>query len=107
MVPRELVETSMFTRRVRELLRDEEYRLLQLHLAAQPDAGAVIRGSGGLRKLRWSFAGRGKRGGVRVIYDWRGGDRLLMLYLYPKSEQDDLTAAQLRALRESVDRELR
>jgi hypothetical protein len=104
----EIVETSIFTRRVRELLREEEYRLLQLHLSANPDAGAVIRGAGGLRKVRWTLGASGKRGGVRLIYYWsRAQDRLLMLFVYPKSERDDLTAAQLRALRELVEKEYR
>ena len=103
----EIIETSVFTRRVRELLRDDEYRLLQLYLLGRPDAGTVIRGSGGLRKLRWSVGFRGKRGGIRVVYYWRDNERLLMLYLYPKSERDDLTAAQKRALRDIVEKEYR
>lgn len=103
----EIVETSVFTRRARELLGDDEYRLLQLYLLARPDAGAVIRGSGGLRKLRWSVGFRGKRGGLRVVYYRCHDERLLMLYVYPKSERDDLSAAQLRALREILDEEYR
>jgi hypothetical protein len=104
----EIIETSIFTRRVRELLRDEDYRLLQLHLAAQPDAGAIIKGSGGLRKVRWALGARGKRGGVRLIYYWsKEEDRLLMLLIYAKSERDDLTAAQLKVLRTLVEGEYR
>lgn len=64
------IETPIFTREVTTLLSDEEYRGLQLALALRPEAGAVIRGGGGLRKLRWSIAGKGKRGGVRIIYYW-------------------------------------
>jgi mRNA-degrading endonuclease RelE of RelBE toxin-antitoxin system len=101
-----IVETSVFTRRVRALLGDDEYRLLQVHLAGQPEAGPIIRGSGGLRKVRWSFGARGKRGGVRVIYYWaKPLDRILMLLLYPKSERDDLTPDQLRVLRKIVEAE--
>jgi mRNA-degrading endonuclease RelE of RelBE toxin-antitoxin system len=104
----EIVETSIFTRRVRELLRDEEYRLLQLYLGVQPDAGVIIKGSGGLRKVRWSLGARGKRGGVRLIYYWsKEQDRLLMLLIYAKSERDDLTPAQLKVLRELVEGEYR
>jgi len=66
-----IVETSVFTRQVLDLLSDEEYRKLQIELANYPDAGAVIKGSGGLRKMRWKAKGRGKRGGVRVIYHWQ------------------------------------
>ena len=103
-----IIETSAFTRRVQALLRDEEYRLLQVHLAARPDAGAVIKGSGGLRKLRWSVGAQGKRGGVRVIYYWsKPRDRVLMLLIYSKSERDDLTADQLKILRRLVEAEYR
>ena len=104
----EIVETSIFTRRVSELLSDEAYRDLQSTLVIRPEAGAVMPGSGGLRKLRWAGSGRGKRGGVRVIYYWvTTQERLLMLYIYPKNEQDDLTAEQLKALRSIVEREYR
>ncbi len=65
-----IIETRTFTRQVTALLSDDEYRALQTELAGRPDAGAIIQGSGGIRKLRWSVHGRGKRGGVRVIYYW-------------------------------------
>ncbi len=61
-------ETSVFTRQVSKLLDVESYRLLQLLIAADPEAGDLIRGTSGLRKIRWQGSGRGKRGGVRVIY---------------------------------------
>ncbi len=63
-----IIELPAFTRRVTELLPDDEYKELQSTLVKRPDAGAVIKGSGGLRKLRWSIPGKGKRGGIRVIY---------------------------------------
>ena len=67
-----------------------------------------MRGSGGLRKLRWAVPGRGKRGGVRVIYYWAvSKDRFLMLLIYDKTEQDELTADQLRQLRQLVEREFK
>lgn len=69
------VETPVFTRAVTSLLSDEEYRQLQLALLIRPEQGALIRGSGGLRKLRWGAQGRGKRGGVRVIYYWHAGEQ--------------------------------
>ncbi len=76
-----IVETSIFTRRVLELLTDEDYRKLQIALVNRPHAGAVIPGSGGLRKLRWALLGRGKRGGVRIIYYWAvEQQQLLMLF---------------------------
>ena len=62
------VETKLFTRLVHEYLSDDEYSKLQQALLSNPEAGAIIPGSGGVRKLRWGVAGRGKRGGIRVIY---------------------------------------
>jgi mRNA-degrading endonuclease RelE of RelBE toxin-antitoxin system len=103
-----IVETSIFTRRVVRLLDDESYRLLQAELLQDPEKGALMRGSGGLRKLRWAVPGRGKRGGVRVIYYWAvSKDRFLMLLIYDKTEQDELTADQVRQLRQLVEREFK
>jgi hypothetical protein len=62
------IETKVFTRLVRNYFTDDEYAALQNAIVVNPEAGEVIRGSGGVRKLRWGLAGRGKRGGVRVIY---------------------------------------
>jgi hypothetical protein len=62
------VETKLFTRLVQEYLADDEYLKLQQALLSDPEAGAIIPGSGGVRKLRWGLSGRGKRGGIRVIY---------------------------------------
>jgi mRNA-degrading endonuclease RelE of RelBE toxin-antitoxin system len=101
-----IVETSIFTREVRRLLNDEDYRELQSALLARPDAGSLIRGSGGLRKVRWAGSGRGKRGGTRVIYYWAvQHDRILMLLIYPKNERDDLTPQQLKTLKRIVEEE--
>lgn len=101
-----IVETSVFTRRVLNLLTAEEYRQLQLALVENPDSGKVIAGSGGLRKIRWSMAGSGKRGGVRVIYYWAvRRSILLMLMIYAKNEMDDLSPVQLRVLRRLVEEE--
>ena len=101
-----ILETHAFTARILELLSDDEYRLLQQALVARPDAGRLIRGTGGLRELRWAAKGRGKRGGARVVYYWHTpGDRLLMLLAYAKSEQDDLTPRQRAALRKIVETE--
>jgi hypothetical protein len=79
---------------------DEEYGQLQSFLADYPGAGKIIRSSGGIRKLRWAGSGRGKRGGLRIIYFWWvTTDRISMLMVYPKSERDDLTPGQLRQLK--------
>lgn len=80
---------------------DEDLRGLQNYLLASPDAGDLIRGGGGLRKLRWSAQGRGKRGGARVIYFWHvPGERIYLLYGYVKSEREDLTPQQVKQLAE-------
>ena len=62
------VETKLFTELVRDYLSDDEYAAMQQFLVVNPEAGDVIPGSGGVRKLRWGVAGRGKRGGLRVVY---------------------------------------
>ena len=92
-------ETTVFTRQVKQLLDAESYRLLQLRLVADPEAGALVPGTGGLRKIRWQGSGRGKRGGIRAIYYWAGQvDVILMLLAYPKNEQEDLTPEQKKIL---------
>ncbi len=102
----QFIETSVFTRQVTTLLTDDEYRQLQIVLESRPDTGAIIQRSGGLRKIRWSMGARGKRGGVRAIYYWVvAQDQILMLFMYPKNEQDDLTPQQLKVLREIVEKE--
>jgi hypothetical protein len=69
----------------------------------RPDAGKIIKGSGGIRKLRWAGSGRGKRGGLRIIYFWWiSKERVSMLMIYPKNEQDDLTQDQLKQLKRQI-----
>ena len=101
-----IVETPIFTRRIQELISEDEYRLLQLHVVNKPDAGKIVQGSGGLRKLRWSAGGHGKSGGIRVIYYWAvSDDIILFLYGYPKNKQGDLTPDQLRQIRKLIEKE--
>ncbi len=101
-----IVETSIFTRQVTTLLTDEEYREFQLLLAEQPGLGKVIKGGNGLRKARWAPKDHGKSGGVRVIYYWVvRQDRILMLFMYPKSERSDLTPEQIKVLAKIVKEE--
>lgn len=64
------LETQLFTRLVQQYLSDEQYAELQMALMTNPEAGPVIAGTGGVRKLRWAAPGRGKRGGYRVIYTY-------------------------------------
>jgi len=99
-------ETSAFTRRVEKLLDTESYRLLQVHLLERPDGGDLIRGSGGIRKIRWGPTGSGKRGGSRILYYWAVDDEtILMLFVFAKNEQADLTPAQLDQLSRVVKEE--
>lgn len=99
----------MFTRRVTEMLTDDDdYRLLQEALLQRPAQGTVIEGTGGIRKLRWGEQGSGKRGALRVIYFWHvKREMLLMLFLYRKSEQKDLSAQQKRVLVKVVREDLK
>ena len=97
------VETPIFYRRVQQYLDDDEYAKVQVFLAARPQSGSVIKGSGGLRKLRWPGSGRGKRGGLRIIYYWWvSKERISMLLVYPKNEMDGLTADQLKQLKSQL-----
>ena len=102
------VETAVFTKAIQRFLSDEEFRELQSSLMRRPEQGAVIRGAGGLRKTRWARSGRGKSGGLRIIYYWAAGERVFyLLYAYSKNEQGDLTPAQVRMLAAVVQEELK
>jgi hypothetical protein len=97
------LETTRFTKRVTELLSDEDYSRLQYYLAEFPDSGDLTQGGGGIRKLRYALPGHGKSGGARVIYYWlTKKDAILMLEIYAKNEQSDLTDKQVHRLREEV-----
>ncbi len=99
------IESSIFTRQVQELLTDEEYAELQTTMTQHPDAGDLIHGTGGLRKLCWKGGGTGKRGGVRVIYYWLCADhQIRLLMMYPKSRKDDLSTAEKATLRKFVEK---
>ena len=98
------VETKLFTRLVQEYLSDDECSKLQQVLHANPEAGPVIPGSGGVRKLRWGVAGRGKRGGIRVIYFLRTRQgQIWMLTLYPKNVAEDIPVHLLKQIKDEID----
>ena len=94
------IETSVFTRQVRELLTDDEYADFQLNLAGNPLVGDLIQGTGGLRKVRVAAKSRGKRGGARVIYYYvSSAAQIRLLLIYAKGRKGDLSAAEKRTLR--------
>jgi hypothetical protein len=93
------VATSAFSAQRDDWLSDEEYRALQNDLIEHPDAGDLIRGSGGIRKMRWAAKGKGKSGGVRVIYYWaKAPSHVYLLTLYGKSERADIDRATLKRI---------
>ena len=99
------IETDIFTEDVKTLLDDDEYHKLQVFLATQPDYGDLIQHTGGLRKLRWLSGGRGKRGGVRVIYFHRTHEfEIRLLLIYRKGIKDDLSAREKAILKKMIER---
>jgi hypothetical protein len=102
----ELIETAAFTRQITALLSDEEYRGFQSRIAANSEIGALIKGGGGLRKVRVAVGSRGRSGGARVIYYWAvRKDVILLLYAYPKNATADMTAKQVSQLANVVKEE--
>lgn len=98
------VETPLFTRLVYDSLSDDEYLKLQQALVQNPEAGDVIPGSGGVRKLRWALRGQGKRGGLRVIYYVRTRQGVIwMLTLYAKNVAENIPAHVLRKIRQEIE----
>jgi hypothetical protein len=98
------IETKLFTRLIVEYLTDDEYRAIQAHLIEQPNAGTVVPGSGGVRKLRWKAAGRGKGAGYRLVYYAKiERGEIWMLTIYPKNIKANITAHVLRAIRKEVE----
>lgn len=94
-----LIETRFFMQRVDELLSPDEFQALENVLVYQPDIGKLIPQGSGLRKMRWVGKGKGKRGGSRIIYYWAvSQDQILLLYIYSKNEQQDLTKDQIKML---------
>lgn len=100
-----IIETPIFTKLIKELMSDDEYKGLQEALVNRPDLGDLIQGSGGLRKVRWKLAGQGKSGGVRAIYYWVVNDEhIRMLFVYPKGKQENLSKEQVKQLKAIVER---
>ncbi len=106
----EFIEAPAFTRYVSDYLNDDEYRDLQSELSLNPQAGDLMPGTGGFRKLRWPDMrrGKGRRGGLRIIYYLFSSDQQIWLMtVYGKDEATDLSATQKKAMKAAVDAELR
>jgi len=104
----QFVEFPYFTKWVQENLSDDEYRKIQEVLINNPRKGDIISHGHGLRKLRWGFKDKGKSGGVRIIYYlWVTHEEFLMIYIYPKSEREDLSKEQLKVLAKITKEHLR
>ena len=100
----EFIEAPFFTKTLDRYLDDDEYCELQRHLIKQPDSGKVVPGSGGVRKLRWTAEGRGKRGGLRVIYYLRlAHGHIWMLTIYGKNVSENIPAHVLKSMKEAID----
>ncbi len=98
------IETKLFSRLLADYLTDDEYALLQKALAENPEQGALVPGSGGVRKVRWAQPGRGKRGGIRIIYYARTREGVIwMLTIYAKNEEENIPAHVLRKIKEEID----
>lgn len=103
-----IIETSIFTKIVKVLLNDDEYRELQEELIQNPAIGKIITGSGGIRKVRCKLQGRGKSGGARIIYYWANNkNQIFMLFAFPKNEMENLTKEQLSVLKKAVETEFK
>ena len=95
----QIFSTRTYERAIRKLLGEDARREMEASIVAAPDAAPVIRGTGGIRKLRWSAAGRGKRGGIRTVYFYHAGPgAIYLLTAYAKADREDLTPVDTRAL---------
>jgi hypothetical protein len=98
------IETRIFTRRISGLIADDDFAEFQAELAQNPGNGPVIEGTGGLRKVRWKLKGKGKSGGLRIIYLYvRVRNQIHLVFVFTKDESDDLTSGQKKQLKSIVD----
>jgi len=100
----EIVETPIFSEDIDRILGPDEYRKLQLELVTSPTKGTLIKETGGARKLRFAIPGKGKSGGIRIIYYYKAEERIYLLLVYKKSKQENLTPKQCKALKALIER---
>ena len=100
----EFIEATAFTKHVYDYLTDDEYLGLQGFMLKYPEFGKIVPGSGGIRKLRWGASGKGKSGGVRVIYYFKKQDNeIWLLTIYSKSEVENIPSHILRQIAKEIE----
>ena len=100
----EFIEAVAFTKYVHDYLSEDEYQGLQSYLLQNPESGKLVPGSGGVRKIRWAISGKGKSGGVRVIYYFKKqDDEIWLLTIYSKSEIENIPAHVLRQIAKEIE----
>jgi mRNA-degrading endonuclease RelE of RelBE toxin-antitoxin system len=100
----EFIETTIFSKYVYEYLSEDEYIGLQSLLVLYPKSGKVVPGSGGVRKIRWAMSGKGKSGGVRIIYYFKPNDNeIWLLTIYSKNEVENIPAHILRKIAKEIE----
>ena len=100
------IETTIFTKLMQKYLTDDEYRVFQWHLLLNPEAGDIVRGSGGVRKIRWAPKGKGKSGGVRIMYYFKkSDDEIWLLTIYSKSERAAIPGHILKKIAQEIENE--
>ena len=98
------IETSIFTKLLSNYLSDDEYQVLQMYLMEHPNTGDIIRGSGGVRKVRWAIENKGKSGGIRVIYYWKNSvNEIWMLTIYAKNEKESIPGHILKQIAQEIE----
>ena len=101
-----VIETPVYSGKVKRILTDDEREAFAVFIAQNPKAGSVVRGSGGVRKVRWAREGSGKSGGARVVYYNRlDSGEIWLLTLYAKSDRSTIPAHELRMIKEVIDRD--
>jgi mRNA-degrading endonuclease RelE of RelBE toxin-antitoxin system len=98
------IETTIFTKLLHKYLNDYEYQALQKYLMLNPKDGAVVVGSGGVRKLRWTLGNKGKRGGIRIIYYFKDKDnQIWLLTIYVKNQQTSISKDILLKIKQEIE----
>lgn len=103
----EFIETILFRKKAEDLLNDDQLRRIQIALTFYPNSGAIIPRSGGIRKLRWTGSGKGKKGGLRIIYYWVTEDhKIYLITMYKKSHKEDLSWEEIKHFKTFIEKEL-